>query len=93
MDEIPESAEQIIQAFKVFDPENKGRIPSEILVEYLTTLGEKLEDFEIESFVKAAGVKGDGNVDYREFTFKMFGVPKKIEKPGKDKKPQKGKKK
>ena len=47
-------------------------------MEYLTTLGEKLEDFEIEAFIKAADGKRGGNIDYKEFTFKMMGVPKKM---------------
>ena len=61
-------------------------------MEYLTTLGEKLEDFEIEAFIKAADSRGDGNIDYKEFAFKMMGVPKKPVQAEQEIKKQKKKK-
>lgn len=93
----PETHEDIIQAFRDLDEEENDYLTVEEATEYLTTLGEDLEDFEIELFLKMAETKGTGRIHYVEFVEKMMGITrnqsKDRRKSGKGKKGKKSKKK
>ncbi|EEB16489.1 calmodulin, putative [Pediculus humanus corporis] len=86
--EVPENHEDIIAAFKVFDEDDEGFVSVKALTEYLTNLGEDLEDFEIDNLIKMADPKGTGRVYYEGFVEKIFGIVRN----GKKKKNLKGKK-
>lgn len=62
------SADQIREAFKVFDKENKGYLTVDELRHIMTNLGERLEDEEVDEMLSIVDADGNGLVDYEEFT-------------------------
>ena len=54
-------------AFKVFDKEGKGMIPSGELRHVVTSLGERLSEAEADEMLKVADPTGSGTVDYEQF--------------------------
>lgn len=54
----------IREAFKVFDKENKGYITASELRHIMTNLGEKLSDDEADEMLMEADRDGDGQIDY-----------------------------
>lgn len=66
-----DSPENIIDAFRAFDIEQKGFVSANELRYVLTTSGEKLKDQEMNEMIKFAAVDGKGNIDYREFVKRM----------------------
>lgn len=63
----------IREAFKVFDKENKGYITASELRHIMTNLGEKLSDDEADEMLMEADRDGDGQIDY-EGTVSYFKV-------------------
>lgn len=76
IEDQPETYEDILAAFKVLDEEDNGYLTTDQLYEFLTTLGEELEDFEIELLLKMSETKGTGKIYYQEFVEKMMGIVK-----------------
>ena len=59
--------EDIIQAFKVFDPENTGIIKADKLRLIMMNLGEKLTDAEIDELIREADKERNEKIDYERF--------------------------
>ncbi|OZJ05467.1 hypothetical protein BZG36_01607 [Bifiguratus adelaidae] len=57
----------IIQAFECFDDDRKGLINAEDLREYMTTMGDRFTDEEVDLMFKGMQLDKDGNFDYRDF--------------------------
>ncbi|KAL4238030.1 hypothetical protein ACF0H5_002741 [Mactra antiquata] len=62
------SADQIREAFKVFDKDNKGYLTVDELRHIMTNLGEKLGDEEVDEMLMIVDADGNGMIDYEEFT-------------------------
>jgi calmodulin len=62
-----DSAEEIKEAFKVFDKDGNGFISAAELRHKLTNLGEKLRDEEVDEVIREADVDGGGQINYEEF--------------------------
>lgn len=62
-----DSEEDIIEAFKVFDMDNKGYITVHELRHIMTNLGEKLTDQEVTDMMREADGDGDGVINYEDF--------------------------
>lgn len=65
---VPEPDDQLINAFRVFDKEGTGVISAADLRQFMTTMGEKLTDEEVEEMIREADDDGDGQINYQEFT-------------------------
>jgi len=61
-----DSAEEIKEAFKVFDKDGNGFISAAELRHIMTNLGEKLTDEEVDEMIREADVDGDGQINYGE---------------------------
>ena len=57
--------ERLFEAFCALDKDNSGNITKRELMEILK--GEKNQEKEIESYIKAADKNGDGEINYKEF--------------------------
>jgi calmodulin len=66
------SAEEIMEAFKVFDKDGNGFISAAELRHIMTNLGEKLTDEEVDEMIREADVDGDGQINYEEFVDMMM---------------------
>lgn len=63
----PDSEEDLIEAFKIFDKDGNGVISANELRHVMTTLGEKLSQEEADEMIKEADIDGDGHINYQEF--------------------------
>ena len=72
----PDAEDDLIRAFQIFDKKNSGRVKALEIKTALTTLGEKLNDSEIDELIRLACPNTDGDVDYREFARKIFSAGK-----------------
>lgn len=71
----PAQAErELMEAFRVFDREGKGVIPTAELRHIVTSLGEKLTEAEADEMMGEADPEATGNVDYAKFIKKMLSV-------------------
>ena len=57
----------LIDAFRVFDVEDKGYITAHELRHVMTNLGEKLTDEEVNEMISEADSDGDGVINYTDF--------------------------
>lgn len=64
---------KIIDAFKVFDTDNSGKITGADLKHVMTSIGEKLSAEQADSMMTEADVDASGKVDYEEFVKNMMG--------------------
>lgn len=64
---------KIIDAFKVFDDGNTGKITGADLKHVMTSIGEKLTAEQADAMMTEADVDGGGKVDYEEFVKNMMG--------------------
>ncbi len=63
----PSEAEELRQAFRVFDRNGDGFIEPEELRSAFLNLGERLSDGQLEEMIRAADKDGNGKIDYEEF--------------------------
>lgn len=63
----PDSADVLLQAFRVLDPERKGFIEADRMEELLTTRGTPFREKELESFLSVAKDLETGNVYYEDY--------------------------
>ncbi|CAK8679678.1 unnamed protein product [Clavelina lepadiformis] len=61
------SEKEVREAFRVFDRDGNGYITAAQLRQFMTNLGEKLTDEEVDEIIEEADVDGDGQVNYEEF--------------------------
>jgi len=66
-----DTAEEIRQAFRVFDKDGNGFISAAELRHVMTNLGERLTDEEVEEMIREADCDGDGQINYEEFVQMM----------------------
>ncbi|OWF37060.1 Calmodulin [Mizuhopecten yessoensis] len=74
------SPEEIFEAFKVFDRENRGFITADELRHIMTNLGDKLPDEDVDEMIELADLDGDGTIEYEEFV-KMLANPEGVNQP------------
>ncbi|KAJ2843690.1 hypothetical protein IWW36_005468 [Coemansia brasiliensis] len=60
------------EAFKVFDKDDDGLIQGSELRHILTSLGEKLENEEVDEMYREAGITDSDMMDYKKFTDMLF---------------------
>ena len=70
--ELVDSEEELIEAFKVFDRDGNGFIRAAKLRHVMTNLGEKLMDEEVDEMIREANDDGDGQINYEEFVKMMM---------------------
>jgi len=64
-----QSGEEAKAAFSVFDTDGDGFIPADELRRVLTTMGEVMNDSEVNELIKDAG--GGNSINFNEFVDKM----------------------
>lgn len=69
-----EAERELMEAFRVFDREGKGSIPTAELRHIVTSLGEKLTEAEADEMMADADPDKTGQVDYSRFIKKMLSV-------------------
>ncbi|XP_061970374.1 calmodulin-like protein 8 [Populus nigra] len=69
-----DAAEELKEAFKVFDKDQDGYISPNELRHVMINLGEQLTDEELEQMIREADLDGDGQVSYEEFVRIMLAV-------------------
>ncbi|XP_066970603.1 calmodulin-like [Macrobrachium rosenbergii] len=62
-----DSAEEIQEAFGVFDKDGNGSISATELKHVLMTMGEKLTEEEVEIMIHEADIDGEGQIYYQQF--------------------------
>lgn len=65
---------ELMEAFRVFDRDGKGVIPTAELRHIVTSLGEKLTEGEADEMMCEADPDRSGSVDYVRFIKKMLSV-------------------
>ncbi|CAM0949057.1 unnamed protein product [Alopecurus aequalis] len=65
------AAEELREAFRVFDRDHDGLISKAELRHVMISLGEKLSDEEVEGMIAEADLDGDGQVNFDEFVRMM----------------------
>ena len=60
----PDTQEELIKAFRVFDHDENGFISAQQLCHVMTNIGEKLNQTEITEMLKQAGMDSHGQINY-----------------------------
>eukprot|EP00968_Pinguiococcus_pyrenoidosus_P016293 scaffold1554_cov261-Pinguiococcus_pyrenoidosus.AAC.1 len=63
----PTVKDDVIGAFRAFDPEDSGNISVVMLRYVLQTLGEPLEDAAVDEMLRECEIDDDGNVNYYNY--------------------------
>ena len=63
----PDTEEDLIEAFRIFDFNNEGIISSSELKHVMVTLGELMSEEEADELVREADLDGDGLINYLRF--------------------------
>ncbi|XP_025104128.1 calmodulin-2/4-like [Pomacea canaliculata] len=63
----PVPADELRDAFRIFDKDGNGMINAGELRHVLTNLGEKLTDEEVDEMIREADLNGDNQINYAEF--------------------------
>mmetsp|Transcript_12864 Transcript_12864/g.19536 ORF Transcript_12864/g.19536 Transcript_12864/m.19536 type:complete len:156 (-) Transcript_12864:250-717(-) len=67
----PPDPNQIVEAFKIFDPDGKGQISASEMSTVMTSLGEKLTSEEVKAMLAEADPSNTGSIDYKAFVEHM----------------------
>jgi len=67
-----ELEEELFEAFKIFDKEGKGAIPTSEFKHYMLTLGERMTDDDIEEMIKEADPQDSGYIGYKDYVNKIL---------------------
>ena len=67
-----DAEEELLDAFKIFDPGNKGFMDSAELRVVITKMGEQFTEEEAEQMVKEADPNNTGRVTYEDFIQKVL---------------------
>ena len=65
--------EELRQAFKIFDRDNKNFISTTELHYVMNNIGEKLSEMEVNDMIKEADPNNTGHVDYHSFVKMLLG--------------------
>ena len=68
----PAPAEHLLAAFRILDPQNKGRIKKDVIEELLTTQGIPLRQKEYDIFISFALDKTCKYVEYEDYVAKLI---------------------
>ncbi len=63
----PETEDDFIEAFKIFDTDGNGLISGKELKQVMNTLGEDLTDEEADDLIRDNDMDNDGYINYHEF--------------------------
>ncbi len=63
----PDTEEDLVEAFRVFDHDNDGIISNEELKHVMVTLGEFMSEEEANEMIREADIDGDGLINYHRF--------------------------
>ena len=63
----PDTEEDLIEAFKIFDKNGNGIISAAELRLVMTTVGDRLTEEEADEMIREADTDGDGYINYYEF--------------------------
>ena len=74
----PLTEEQLIEAFRVFDPTRSGKVTTARFREIVTGLGDALSEAEVEEIIKAARIDPRGSIDYAAFASLITASAKSI---------------
>ncbi|KAI9029345.1 hypothetical protein DFJ74DRAFT_657928 [Hyaloraphidium curvatum] len=58
---------EILQAFEAFDDKKSGVLDGEQFREWMTTMGDRFTDDEVDTMLKGAQLDAHGNFNYRDF--------------------------
>jgi len=67
-----ELEEELFEAFKIFDKEGKGLIPTSEFKHYMLTLGERMTDDDVDEMIKEADPLESGFISYKDFVNKIL---------------------
>ena len=73
---VPTSQNELIDAFKVFDPTNSGKITVARFRELVTKLGDSLTEQEVDEVLKESRIDPRGTIDYISFSALISASPK-----------------
>ena len=59
--------EELLEAFRIFDKDNNGKIWAAELNHMMTNLGDKFSDEEVDQMIKQGDIDEDGQIDFEEF--------------------------
>jgi len=69
---VEDTEDEIMECFRVFDPDETGFIPSQELRRIMTQLGDELTDSEINKVIQQSDIDGDGSINYAEYVKKIY---------------------
>lgn len=69
---LPDTSDDMMKAFYVFDKNNTGKIKATEMKTVLTSLGEILSEEECDQLLKTAYPDAEGYINYRDFTKRVF---------------------
>lgn len=67
-----DTEEEVLNAFKVFDKEGNGLISITDLRHIMMTLGDQLNEEEVDDMLREADTDGDGFINYEDFIRRMM---------------------
>ena len=68
----PDTEEDLLESFKIFDKEGNGIISVQELKHLVSHFGEKLTEEEADELIREAGIDGDGTVNIYKFSKKLM---------------------
>ncbi|KAG2373924.1 hypothetical protein C9374_011589 [Naegleria lovaniensis] len=70
---VVDSEDQLLKAFETLDPEKKGYIPTDKMINWLKTHGEPMNDEEINEFLRVAQAKDGPIIRYEDYVSLLCG--------------------